>query len=328
MTKLQIFLIGLIIGLILVGGCVEIDVAEVKQVPVSNVIYLDDLSLEDKIAQMIVTDGDRIRLKDLPHEMLGGIILTCNDKQGCKDEIDRFQNKAKKISLFIFTDLEGGERFTLAQFPSPGKIKTAEEAKQVGIGMGKVLSEVGCTTNFAPVVDLGDDLFGWWKESRSFGTNPEDVSEKVAAFVEGIQSEGIWATAKHFPGKTLVGSTETHAGLGYAEITEDDIAPFRAAADANVGFVMPSHVITTGIIDSQGKPSSVSKPTVDYLRTFFDGLIITDDMLMDGVREYYSGTLGQMYIDAVKARHKAELENNWNSCDYNSPAYLYLNNIL
>jgi beta-glucosidase-like glycosyl hydrolase len=158
------------------------------------------------------------------------------------------------------------------------------------------LKSLGFTLNFAPVVDLDDQI---WK-CRSFPGDERQVSELAEAYISGLQREGILATAKHYPGKTLV-VKDPHKHLVVAIIHEEDIYPYQYLVEKDaIDLVMVSHLITTGAVNSEGIPSVASLPVMENLKNNFDGLVISDEIQMMGVKGFYE-TLDEMYVAVFKA---------------------------
>jgi len=94
-----------------------------------------------------------------------------------------------------------------------------------------------------------------------------------------------------------VSVADTHKQEASAEITEDDLQPFYAAASAGVKGIMVNHLAATGKVNSDGYPASVSKSAVGELRKFFDGLIMTDDLSMGAVKSAYNPD----YFDCLRS---------------------------
>ena len=143
------------------------------------------------------------------------------------------------------------------------------------------MKELGVSIDFAPVVDLNDTI---WK-CRSFPGDKKKVSELANAYILGMQDEGVLATAKHYPGKTLI-IRDPHKFLAAAEITEDDLYPYKDLVDKGTArAIMVSHLITFGEVNSEGKPSSASQRIIKGIREDlgFKGLIITDEINMQGI---------------------------------------------
>jgi beta-glucosidase-like glycosyl hydrolase len=127
---------------------------------------------------------------------------------------------------------------------------------------------------------------------RSFGSDPELVARHVAAFVAGLQSAGVAACAKHFPGH---GDTEEDSHLGLPTVERDDetmaamLLPFRGAVGAGVRAVMTAHIRVAGLDEA---PGTLSRAVItDLLRggLRFDGVVVTDALEMRAV----SGSVGE-----------------------------------
>ncbi len=275
----------------------------------TNTLQFDSLTLKQKIAQMIITYGNEDNKELLQKMLVGGVHLGAkSSKEEFLQSINTFQ-KGSILPFFITLDLEGGcknpfENFQ--SFPSAKEIKTAEEAYAVGYDEGRLLKEMGFTINFAPVVDLKDSIWN----CRSFSGTLLEASKKTASYILGLQSSGILATAKHYPGKTL-SSNDPHKTLTYADITLDDVAMFENSIQNNVSAIMISHVIVRGILDSESKPGVVSDKLITNLKNQFTGLIISDEVMMLGLNDYYSDK-DQMYIDLFKAGNDLVLNFNQN----------------
>jgi len=268
----------------------------------TNTIELDSLTLRQKIAQMVIVYGKEDNKEEFQKMMAGGVYLeTKPNKKEFIRSINRFQSESV-VPFFITVDLEGCHNpfENFQEFPTFKEIKTVEEAYNVGLEEGQFLQELGFNMNFAPVVDLEDTIWG----CRSFEGTPEEVAAKANSYINGMSTYGIITVAKHYPGKTLI-MGDSHVGEVEAEISEDDLLPFRSTIDNGVPAIMVSHLVAGGSVDSEFKPSVVSSNLVSGLRDEFTGLIITDEIGMEGLRSFYStssGTdYGQMFLDLFKA---------------------------
>ena len=262
-------------------------------------LLLDSLTLKQKIAQMIIT-YENIENKEILQKMLiGGIHFGAKEKKSDFIEtINDFQEDAT-ILFFTTADLEGCWNLfeNFQEFPTLTEIENVQQAYQIGFQKGKLLKELGFSINFAPVLDLKDNIWN----CRSFSGNSQEIAEKAKAYIKGIQDNGIIATSKHYPGKTLQGN-DPHQGLNKAVIKEEDFLPFESTIKDNVNAVMISHIIVEGFLDSQSKPAVVSEKIGQDLRNKFTGLIISDEIRMRGLRDYYPD-INQMYIDLFKAEN-------------------------
>ncbi len=261
-----------------------------------KVVSLDSFTLEQKIAQMIVVAGSGQNKEAWQRMQLGGIHLFAKQREELFTQIIEEFQEGLAVPFFVTADLEGCQN-PFAEFytsPAAADISTVGNAFQKGSDDGKQLARLGFSINFAPVVDLQDEI---WK-CRSFPGDEKAVAELAEAYTLGLQSQNILATAKHFPGKTLVVS-DPHKGIVAAEIAEQDLFPYGQLKDS-VKSIMVSHIIVSGSIDSQGEPSVASGVVIARAREEFPGLIISDEINMLGLKNYY-GTREEMYIAVFKA---------------------------
>jgi beta-N-acetylhexosaminidase len=262
-----------------------------------NTLSLSSLTLKQKIAQMIIAYGEDKYKEEWQKMLIGGVHFgSQTSKEEYMKNLKNFQDGAV-IPFFATIDLEGCvnpfENFQ--SLPTLHEIKTEEQAYQLGQTQGKLLKEMGFSINFAPVVDLEDNV---WK-CRNFIGTPFSVSNKANAYIKGLQENGIIATSKHYPGKTL-SFNDPHGYITYASIEENDLLPFKDTIANNVSAIMISHLIVNGAVDSESKPATVSEKLIRGLREHFGGLIITDEIDMLGLKSYYSDP-DKMYVDLFKA---------------------------
>ncbi|MEU5155816.1 glycoside hydrolase family 3 N-terminal domain-containing protein [Glycomyces sp. NPDC021274] len=203
--------------------------------------------------------------------------------------------------LLIATDQEHGlvVRITAPATQLPGAMALgathdAAAAYEAAVISGTELRAMGLNVNFAPDADVNVNPANPVIGVRSFGSDPAHVAGLAAAQVEGYQARGdLAATVKHFPGH---GDTEddSHTDLPqidhtYEEWQEVDAPPFRAAIDAGVGAVMSAH-IQFPALDPTLTPATLSKPILTGLlreELGYEGVIVTDSLAMEGVREGY-----------------------------------------
>jgi beta-N-acetylhexosaminidase len=280
---------------------VSFDIEEKNFAIEDGVINLNSLTLKQKIGQMIFTLG-KLENKELYHDMnIGGLYFWQKESEDVySSEIKQFQENME-IPFFIGVDLEGCwnpfENFT--HFPSFKEIKDEREAYDLGMEQGKLLRKLGFNINFSPVVDREDTI---WK-CRTFNGS---VISKSVNYIKGLQSQGIIATAKHYPGKTLVGK-DPHKFVEFSIIDEEDLKPFDAAVKNGVKSVMINHLITKGEVDSGQSPSVVSGKVIDTIKKNYDGLILTDEVRMAGLKDMYDDET-RMYIDLVNAGNDVILD--------------------
>jgi beta-N-acetylhexosaminidase len=203
--------------------------------------------------------------------------------------------------LLIATDQEHGlvVRITAPATQLPGAMALGAThdpgaAYDAAVISGTELRAMGLNVNFAPDADVNVNPANPVIGVRSFGSDAEHVAGLAAAQVEGYQARGdLAATVKHFPGH---GDTEddSHTDLPqidhtYEEWQEVDAPPFRAAIDAGAGLIMSAH-IQFPALDPTLTPATLSKPILTGLlreELGYDGVIVTDSLAMEGVREGY-----------------------------------------
>ncbi|MBI4983739.1 hypothetical protein HZC32_03785, partial [Candidatus Woesearchaeota archaeon] len=256
------------------------------------------LTLEQKISQMIIVHGGMWNLDNWKKMQLGGIhLFALKDEQLFKNTIDEFMQNMS-IPFLVTVDLEGcwSPFANFKNFTAVSEISTPEEAANKGAEEGRFLKKLGFTVNFAPVIDLKDDI---WK-CRSFPGDEQDVTRLAEAYVDSVQDQGIIATAKHYPGKTLM-IKDPHKFIVTAEVSPADVYPFKILSKKNkVKAIMVSHIISSGAVDSEGMPAVVSKAALAELKNNFSGMVISDEINMLGLKKYYS-SLDELYVAVFAA---------------------------
>jgi len=265
----------------------------------TKILNISSLTLKQKIAQMIITHEKENEKELLRKMFIGGIHFSARpNKKAFIDVINYFQNNTK-IPFFIAVDMEGCwnpfENFQ--EFPTLREIKNEKEAYKLGFEKGKLLSELGFNMNFAPVVDLEDNI---WK-CRNFVGTPREISNKAKAYIEGLRENKIIATSKHYPGKTLQ-KEDPHEIVIRVKVGKDDLLPFEETIKNNVTAVLVSHAIVEGIMHSESKPAVVSEVLINNLKDKFTGLVISDEIKMLGLRNFYKDE-NKMYVDLFKAKN-------------------------
>lgn len=263
---------------------------------VNGTVELDSLTLEQKIAQMIIVPGYSTHLEPWRKMQLGGIHLFALQNENLfRETIQEFQYNMT-LPFLVSVDLEGcvNPFAAFRYFPFATTISTPQEALLKGQQEGEYLSSLGVTLNYAPVVDLDD--FIW--NCRSFPGSEEYVAMLAREYILGLQQQGVLATAKHYPGKTLVVS-DPHKYVVAANIEAKDVYPYSKLS-SEVSSIMVSHIITSGAVDSHGIPAVASAEVIGVLKKNFSGLVISDEINMLGLRNYYP-TLDEMYMAVFKA---------------------------
>jgi len=185
--------------------------------------------------------------------------------------------------LLVGVDQEGGtvRRLTwAAPTESAAAMATASVARAQGAAAGAALRRVGIGIDFAPVADTISTPASFLG-TRSFGSDPGHVSLLASAFVDGLQSARVAATAKHFPGLgSAVASTDDRPVTiaRSAAFLDEWLAPFRAAVAAGARLVMVSNA-SYPALDPSGAPAVFSRAIVTGLlrgQLGFDGVVISD----------------------------------------------------
>lgn len=203
-----------------------------------------------------------------------------------------------KIPLLIGMDAEWGLSMRLDStyaFPwnmTLGAIKDNNLIERVGKQIGEHCKRLGVHFNFAPVVDINTNPLNPIIGNRSFGEDRDNVTEKAAAFMKGMQNAGVLASAKHFPGHgdTDQDSHKTLPTISFNEkrIDSVELYPYKKLINEGLSSVMVAH-LSVPSLEPSGYPSSLSKHIVtDILKEKlgFKGLIFTDALTMKGASDF------------------------------------------
>ena len=280
---------------------------------------MDDMSLEEKIGQLFMVaafpeQGDK-HLYDLQQLIqqfyIGGVLMMQGDRKQQKRVVNRFQN-ISLTPLFIAQDAEWGLSMRLKDAPgfpkamTLGAIRNDSLLFQMGALMGSQLREVGVNVNFAPVLDINNNPHNPVINYRSFGSNKYNVARKGILFTKGLQSQGILASAKHFPGH---GDTEVDSHLDLPVITHSkarldtfELYPFTKSIEAGIGSIMVGHLHIPALDSTPNLPATLSPRIVKGLirdSLGYNGLIFTDALNMKGITQYYPP--GKLDLEAILA---------------------------
>lgn len=268
------------------------------------------MSLEEKVGQLFLIgfQGQDLSqgLEKTIEEIKPGGILVFKKNIKSPDAIAELNRKAQLASfkssrtpLFVAIDQEGG-RVTRIQTqpgqPSPQAIGITKDqtlAQDLALEIGTILRSLGFNMNLAPVLDVSPEGKKTFIGTRSFGGNVEVVSALSSAFSKGLMNANVMPTAKHFPG---TGAVENDPHLSVVKKSMDresllnhHVKPYRSFAKLSTNTaIMISHVVYPEI-DNSGLPATFSKSIMqDLLRRDlgFQGLIVTDDLLMAGAKVY------------------------------------------
>jgi beta-N-acetylhexosaminidase len=292
------------------------------------------MSVDEKVGQLVhvgvnakFANQDSAFFKDLKRHVaenkIGGIIFFGAPIYETTIIANRMQ-EAAEIPLLMSLDAETGigMRFEDAtNFPWAMAVAATgnpEFARRMGVVTGREARAIGIQHVYAPVLDVNNNAANPVINVRSFGEDPEDVAKYGVAFAEGIQSQKVIATAKHFPGH---GDTaiDSHRGLPIIELPRErlnslELVPFKKAIDSGIGSIMIAHIALPQIDGEEIKPlkdyqggdaeagaeivaqkatipaTLSSKVQTDLLRKEmgFKGLIVSDAMSMSGLTIYFT----------------------------------------
>ena len=300
---------------------------------------LRKMSLDEKIGQLVhigvnarFLNQDSNEFKELKRQVVenkvGGIIVFVGGVYDTVHLINRMQELAE-IPLLISADFETGVgmRFPdTVNFPWNMAIAATgnpELARRQGAIVGRETRALGVHQVFAPVIDVNNNAENPVINVRSYGENADDVSRFGIAFMEGMQSEKVLATAKHFPGHGDT-AVDSHRGLPVINFSRErlektEFVPFRALINAGIGSVMISHISMPQLDNTKVEPlkqsvkasytesevitegttipaTLTSNIVTDILKKDmkFDGLVVTDAMDMSGLTLYFNQEEGSV----------------------------------
>ena len=307
--KRLFFLIAACLSLIAAGGCrngasgsdPEADTRHAAQVD----SLMQQLSIHEKVAQLFVItisrepDEETVALQDslIRDYGVGGLIIMRGPIGPFVERMNELQSMAA-LPLLVATDAEWGAAMRFAEYlPYPrqrilGRLEGRRAERliyRMGRNVGHELRDLGIYVNYAPVADACPDPYDPSDGQRSFGSDPDMVGAYCTAYMQGMQDEGIYACAKHYPGHgaTRVDSHFKMPVVLYdrARLDSVELAPFQTLIDRGVAMIMVAHM-SIPAIDSTGVPMSISSACMNGLlrgEQGFQGVVITDAVGMQGV---------------------------------------------
>ncbi|WP_062107247.1 beta-N-acetylhexosaminidase [Bacillus niameyensis] len=284
-------------------------------------ILIEELSLEEKIGQMLMVGLDDTTLTEtsrmfIKEKKVGGIILYAENLLGSYQSLEllnqiKAENKENRIPLLLGVDQEGGQVSRLPN--SVLKLPTNEEigridnslfSFEIGKLLGDQLSAFGFNLDFAPVLDVNNNPNNPIINNRSFGDQADLVSELGIATMKGIQSQKVMSVIKHFPGHGDT-SVDSHLELpvvqkSLEELNQLELIPFKEAIDQGADIVMVAHILIPEL--DPVSPSSMSNEIISQLlrsQLGFTGVVITDDLTMKAITNHYD--IGDAAVQSVNA---------------------------
>ena len=251
---------------------------------------------------------------------LGGVKIFPRNVAGLEQlaaDVDELQAAAqrqqRRIPLLIATDLEGGwidhVKHEVSRTPGNlaiGAAGMADDAYRTGRYLGLELAALGINMNFAPTVDVYSNPDASVIGPRAFSSDPVQTGLLAVAWFRGLQSAGVIATAKHYPGH---GAADRDSHLVLPRIAADreqlwdrELVPYRFLIREGLPAIMSGHLAFPAIAD-EDLPASLSPVFMDELlrdRLGFEGIVVTDDLEMTAA-VHYAGSPAQAVVAAIEA---------------------------
>lgn len=296
-------LFSFLLSAIFLAGCGSDDANLRHQAQVDEL--LQQLSVREKVAQLIVLEisrdpeeETRICQDSLVRDWgIGNLIIMRGPIGPFVERMNELQSLAR-LPLLVATDAEWGAAMRFAEYlPYPrqrilGRLEGRNARKliyQMGSNVGRELRDLNIFVNYAPVVDVCPDPYDKSDGQRSFSGDPSVVADYASAYMRGMQNEGIYACAKHYPGH---GATTVDSHFEMPVVLDDrarldsvGLVPFQRLIDDGVAMVMVAHM-SIPAIDTTGVPMSISALCMKGLlreEQGFHGTVITDAVSMQGV---------------------------------------------
>lgn len=291
--------------------------------------HLAEMTLHEKVCQMFIATPesisgyDVVSYVDCPYHKgyrdypVGGLILFAqnietSDQTSALVADMQYDAVYAGTGAFISVDEEGGNITRIQSMLGTEAVNTMSyygdlndwnTAFSVGETIGGYLSDYGFNLDFAPVADVNISPYNELG-SRIFSSDPQIVADMSSAVVDGLQSQGICSTLKHFPGLGA-GNGNTHYNTviidrTYEQLQAVEFPAFKGGIDAGSDFVMVGHQITTASGDNL--PGDLSPVVVtDWLKNElgFNGIAVTDSHSMGAISNVY--TSGEAAVMAVEA---------------------------
>ena len=284
--------------------------SEVNSKEITQKIWVDSIynqfSFEEKVGQLFMvaaySNKDEAHNKSIDKLVedykIGGLIFFQGGPVRQATLTNRYQSKAK-VPLFVGIDAEWGLSMRLDstyRYPwnmTLGAVQDMKWIEKVGNQMAKQSKRMGIHFNFAPVVDINTNPKNPIIGNRSFGENKDNVTLRALALMKGLQDEGVYATAKHFPGHGDT-ATDSHHTLPIVNfdkerLNEVELFPYKELIKNGLSSIMVAHLNVPSLEPRNNYPTSISYAVVtDLLKKElnFEGLIFTDALNMKGASNF------------------------------------------
>jgi beta-N-acetylhexosaminidase len=266
------------------------------------------MSTEEKVGQMILARcPQQNAVKDIQTYHLGGFVLFAVDFENKTanqviSTISAYQN-ASSIPMIMSVDEEGGTVVRISSNPklAENKFASPHDVYESGglsairtdtLNKAKLLKGLGLNVNLAPVSDVSTNPSDYIYP-RALGKPAQETGQYVATVVQAMQESGLSSTLKHFPG--YGNNADTHTGIAidnrpYSTFENSDFIPFEDGINAGAESILVSHNIVECM--DKGVPASLSPAVHQILRNtlHFTGVIMTDDLSMDAIKDYTHNT--------------------------------------
>jgi len=276
---------------------------------------LAKMSLEEKVGQLFVAPAAPLREEDhwqdwqhlLQHYHVGNALLKASDPAS---QI-RFLQKLPH-ELLVLADAEWGLGMRMSEaisFPrnlTLGAVQDLTLLEEMGRFIGRQAVKAGIHLNLAPVADVNSNPLNPVIHMRSFGEDPLKAAKRVRALIRGMQNEGLFACAKHFPGHgdTRIDSHEALPRLeqNLERLQSIDLPTFSSAIEEGVECIMSGHLLFSALDEIW--PASLSSSCIQGLlreQLGFQGLVITDALNMRALTNHWS--VEEIAIRSYEAGH-------------------------
>ena len=270
---------------------------------------LEKMTLKEKIGQLFIhtvplhdTEVNRKNIRNAVKEYKVGGFLFDNGQLVNQVNLTNYAQEMAEIPLLITFDGEWGLNMRLKEIPAfprnrvLGCIQDNNLLYEYGKEVARQFREIGVHVNFAPVADVDNNPLNPVINTRSFGGDVRNVTEKVLAYSKGLEDGGVLSVSKHFPGH---GDCEVDSHLGLPTINYDldrihriEMHPFKE--NINVPAIMSAHIMFPAY---DTVPATLSKNILtNVLRNElgFEGLILTDCLEMKAIADMYGTANGAL----------------------------------
>ena len=294
------------------------------------------MTIREKIGQLIfvgfpATTPGKEFIHIVSEYKIGNVILFARNiesaaqvRQLCTD-LQKLIRKETGNPAFISIDQEGGMVVRLSRDCTniPGAMAVAatgnpKNAYAAGKITGREMHALGINMNLAPVMDVNSNPANPVIGVRSYGDNPQAVLEYGIKMMHGLNSEGVMAVLKHFPGHGD-SAVDSHLALPTVSKTMEELEaiellPFKKAIDSGAEAIMTCHILFP-CIEKENYPATMSSVIITGLlreRMGFKGLVMSDCLEMNAIKEYYGTANGALIalkagVDMVLVSHSADL---------------------